>query len=128
MGERTSGGPHEGFMRLNAACARLYRAVTGLGPRAQNTTEWEAQLDSVALSLSMVTRIYATDALTGGLFPVSEVELVRGSFQGGAEQFVCDGKERYSGLHVALADLEDAIRVLAAARTQRPHDPPRERP
>jgi hypothetical protein len=71
----------------------------------------------------MVTRIYAIDPLTKALFPLSEAELVRGSFQGGAQHFVYNGAQRYTGLHVAIADLEDSIRLLAAARTQGPHDP-----
>ena len=60
--------------------------------------------------------------------PVSEAELIGGSFQGGAKQFVHNGNQRYTGLHIALADLEDAIRVLAAARARRPPDPSPTRP
>jgi hypothetical protein len=72
----------------------------------------------------VVARIYATDPLTNVLFSLNEAELLRGSFQGGAKLLAHDGKERYTGLHVAVADLEDAIRILAAARMPRVADPP----
>jgi hypothetical protein len=95
--------------------------------QAPNVAE-TTQFDSVALSLCVVTRIYATDPLTNLLFPLSEAELLLGNFQGGAKHFVCNGNQRYTGLHVALGDLEDAIRVLSAARMQRPPDPTPKRP
>jgi hypothetical protein len=119
MADGTAGRNYEGFIPLNEACARVHRAITGRGPHVAETT----QFDSVALSLCVVARIYATDPLTNLLFPVSEAELLLGNFQGGAKHFVCNGSERYTGLHVALADLKDAIRLLTAARMERPHDP-----
>jgi hypothetical protein len=119
MADRIPGGNNEGFVALSAACARVYRAVTG---RASG------DLDAVALSLCMVARIYATDPLTKLLFPINEAELVRGRFQGGGAQFARDGEVRYTDLYVALADLEDAIRLLAGARMQHPPEPPPTRP
>ena len=124
MEDGASDGKHEGFIPLNVACARVHRAITGRGPHVAETT----QFDSVALSLCVVARIYATDPLTNLLFPLSEAELLLGNFQGGAKHFVCNGSQRYTGLHVALADLEDAIRVLTSARMQPPQDPTASRP
>lgn len=119
---------YEAFLPLSVACARVNLALTGRMPRSTGNEEGDAQLDTVALSLSVVARIYATDPLTNVLFPVSGTELVRGKFQGGAKVFVLEGKERYTGLHIAVADLQDAIRILAAARLQRLPDPPPARP
>jgi hypothetical protein len=122
MAEGMHDGSYEGFLPLRAACARVYRAVTGRGP--QGTAQWDADLDTVAFSLCTLARIYATDPLTKLLFPVSAAELMRGRFHDGAEHFVLDGEARYAGLHVPVADLEDAIRLLASARTQSPLEPP----
>jgi hypothetical protein len=120
MGKRPPGAGHEGFVPLDAACARVYWAVTGHGSHAAKAGQWESQLDSVAFSLCMVARIYATDPLTSALVPLSEAEVIRGRFTGGAGAFVLSGKARQSGLHIALADLEDAIHVLSTtAKTQR---------
>jgi hypothetical protein len=112
------GGGFQGFLPLRIACARVYRAVTGHAPRDN------AHLDTVAFSLCTVARIYATDPLTKLLFPVVGAELLRGRFHGGAESFLLDGEARYAGLHVALPDLEDAIRLLASARNTSPVDVP----
>jgi hypothetical protein len=128
MADRAPAGDHEGFLPLNVACARVTWALTGRRAGLTGSAESDAQLDSVALAVSVVARIYATEPLTNLLFLVSEVELIRGKFQGGAKLFVHDGKERYTGLHIAVADLEDAIRILAAARMQRLPDPPPTRP
>jgi hypothetical protein len=124
VADRLPTGDHEGFLPLSVACARVYFVLTGRMPPNTGNGEWDAQLDTVALSLSVVARIYATDPLTNILFPLSEAELLRGNFQGGAKLLAHDGKERYTGLHVAVADLENAIRILTAATMPRPADPP----
>ncbi len=117
------------FLRLGVACGRAQRA---LGSRTA-VADAEAQqraLDSVAYALAMVTPVYATDPLTNVLFPISEAEILRGSFKGGATQFVRDGEVRYTGLFVTGADLDDALRVLGAAANvsiPRQVDPPAER-
>jgi hypothetical protein len=121
-GLRTS--DYETFLLLSVACARVNLALTGRMLRSTGNEEGDAQLDTVALSLSVVARIYATDPSTNVLFPVSETELIRGKFQGGAKVFVLEGKEHYTGLHIAVADLEDGIRILVTATTQRLPDPP----
>jgi len=119
MAEGTpEGAGFQGFLPLHIACARVYRAVTGHAPQDH------AHLDTVAFSLCTVAPIYATDPLTKLLFPVVGAELLRGRFQGGAERFLLDGEARYAGLHVALTDLEDAIRLLASARNKSPVDVP----
>ncbi len=122
----TDGGGFEGFLPLRLACARVYRAVTGRAP--QGTAQWDSHLDTVAFSLCTVTNIYATDPLTKLLFPVNAGELLRGRFQDGGQRFMLDGQTRYAGLHVALTDLEDAIRLLASARNTSPLDLPPTRP
>ena len=112
------GGGFQGYLPLRIACARVYRAVIGRAPQDN------AHLDTVAFSLSTVARVYATDPLTKLLFPLAEAELMRGRFHGGGERFLLDGEARYAGLHVALIDLEDAIRLLASARNTAPIDVP----
>lgn len=106
------------FLRLGVACARAQRALGGKTSVADAEAQQRA-LDSVAYALAMVAPVYATDSLTSVLFPISEAEILRGSFKGGATQFVRDGEVRYTGLFVTGVELDDALRVLGAAAKAR---------
>ncbi|OGA39476.1 MAG: hypothetical protein A3G28_00220 [Betaproteobacteria bacterium RIFCSPLOWO2_12_FULL_68_19] len=63
--------------------------------------------------------VYATDPLTNVVFPISEAEILRGAFKGGATQFVRDGVVRYVGLCVGAGELAETLKVLGAAA--KPH-------
>ena len=77
----------------------------------------------MAYALAMVAPIYATDPLTNVVFPISEAEVLRGAFKGGATQFVRDGVVRYIGLCVGTGELAETLKVLSAAAKPHATDP-----
>ncbi|MBI4123867.1 MAG: hypothetical protein HY467_03100 [Betaproteobacteria bacterium] len=128
-GNRPAAANGQEFLPLCVACAKAQRALSSKPLGAADDESRQTVLDSVAYALAMVAPIYATDPLTNVVFPISEAEILRGAFKGGATQFARDGVVRYTGLCLGIGDFEDALRVLNAAAKPHAVDPnPRPRP